>query len=338
MDTAGMGHTLKTAGIALNSAKFLDYSENYARSEMKAYLSAEALRNVLVSLDQTYGYDHVNLLAHSMGNVVVSEALRLQAVIPNAPKLAHVYAASQSAVAAEEFDSGALTQNWLWDKIRLVPNAGGQPNIYQQSPIDDGHPYFSSINHVTDYLVNFYNPVDYATQSSIFTWTLAQAAKPHNSTGIPLTDLAGLLNVGGTPTITTKMTYELNGSILTITREWIYKSWALYILHPGKQVTGRVFNLSIDIERYEALAFAMAARSVALGATPIVGTFDKAPPRANGETEAPNLWSQVAIAGTSAAMWDHSYQFNGGIQTRHTYWSTLLRKYGLTPDPKYGNL
>jgi len=96
---------------------------NYKRSEFQARRSgAVVLRAVLIDVTSRYGgAGETNVIAHSMGNVVACEALRLSAV-----PLANTYIAMQSAEASGAFD-------------RASPNSTGigglsyAPDIYRHS-------------------------------------------------------------------------------------------------------------------------------------------------------------------------------------------------------------
>ena len=166
----------------VNSNSYVDVLtdvKNYDRSEQKAFNSAGALRNLLHSLDASYGADHVNLFAHSMGNIVASEALRQEAMAPVSTKIVNAYVASQAAFAAEAFDPIAPKD------LFTLPQAPTTFDIYDKFP-PTGAAYFSSISQAAGHLYNFFNPSDYAL-SNAFTWRENQRLKPDNGyEGSPL--------------------------------------------------------------------------------------------------------------------------------------------------------
>ena len=153
--------------------------KNFDRSEQKAWNSAFALRSLLGQLHANYDTDgghHVNLFAHSMGNIVASEALRLEATSPNPQKLVHTYVASQAAVPAEAYDS-SVPHN-LRDSSALAPRflPDDQKTDYANFR-GTGKAYFADLGNAADQLVNFFNPQDYATNGSK-SWPMNQATKP----------------------------------------------------------------------------------------------------------------------------------------------------------------
>ena len=141
---------------------------NYDESDQRAYTSAQALYFLLLKLKQE-GYA-THIFAHSMGNIVTSEALRTESETKNPQKLVQVYIASQAAVPAQAYDENVpdtSLSKWDW---RI-------PNVYLHYPASgtaSNLPYFSKINLAAKNLVNFYNPLDYALSG----YLIGQAAKP----------------------------------------------------------------------------------------------------------------------------------------------------------------
>ncbi len=118
---------------------------NYNRGEYIAWKSATAFATCLNRLRARFPDYSINVLGHSMGNIVASEALRLGGEFDN-------YIMSQAAVPAHCYDVTAPSpQKFL--------------NAEQSSPTplqaaDGGyHGYFTNI---TGRIINFYNPVDFA--------------------------------------------------------------------------------------------------------------------------------------------------------------------------------
>ena len=139
---------------------------NYDSSEWQAWKSGIGLRNKLTELNQKYP-NEVRLSAHSMGNVVAGEALR----VPDGNRLVRVYAAMQAAVPSHAYDASRVTRS-------LGVFDSGTPNRYAQYFANGSPPYFSGFRGADAY-VNFYNPVD----AALGTWEIDQNVKPANSIG-----------------------------------------------------------------------------------------------------------------------------------------------------------
>ena len=95
---------------------------NYDNSEFTAWKSATGLVNLLTNLNAQYR-GHVYTLAHSMGNVVTGEALRLAGT----NQIVNTYVASQAAIPAHVYDS---TVTNLIDFTHVNPSV---PVILRQS-------------------------------------------------------------------------------------------------------------------------------------------------------------------------------------------------------------
>jgi hypothetical protein len=164
--------------------------QNYDRSERKARLSGEALHKLLHSLNDTYP-GRVRVVAHSMGNIVTSEALKLELSSSNPEVFVHTYAACQSAENANAFDPrpaskggpAALSKELIEGNKAVKEDAGLRlaygiahhspdiPNVYGHDAYDDGvfNPadsvpaYYEGINSIlSNRIVNFHNAEDYA--------------------------------------------------------------------------------------------------------------------------------------------------------------------------------
>lgn len=135
---------------------------HFDRSEFNAWRSGEGLKRLLVSLNNKHP-GRVRMFAHSMGNVVAGEALRLAGT----NILVHTYVASQAALPAHAYDSATTVREipWLLDE--------GTPNRYAHYPTDGQPAYFASVSGAARY-VNFFNTNDYALNK----WTINQNLKP----------------------------------------------------------------------------------------------------------------------------------------------------------------
>jgi hypothetical protein len=136
--------------------------ENYDRSEANAWASGAGLLNLLTGLNRQYS-GKVYLMAHSMGNVVAGEALRLA----GSTQLVNTYVALQGAVPAHAYDPSATTRTIPF------PLDSGTPNRYAHYWTDTSPSYFNGSIGAGSY-VNFYNPKDYALNM----WAIDQNVKP----------------------------------------------------------------------------------------------------------------------------------------------------------------
>ncbi len=139
---------------------------NYDKSEWQAWKSGTGLRTLLTNLTALYP-QRVRVTGHSMGNVVVGEALRISS---SAPKLAVVYAALEAAIPSHCYDSAATNR-----AIPFLEN-NNTPNIYANYWQPGSSNYFYGFQGASKY-VNFFNTNDFALRS----WQLDQNLKPAGS-------------------------------------------------------------------------------------------------------------------------------------------------------------
>jgi hypothetical protein len=97
-----------TSELGITGSNPLTDPHNYDNSEFRAWQSATGLASKLADLNAHYP-GHVYVLAHSMGNVVTGEALRLAT-----NRVANTYVASQGAIPAHVYD-GSVTNPYLID-------------------------------------------------------------------------------------------------------------------------------------------------------------------------------------------------------------------------------
>jgi len=141
--------------------------DNYADSEEKGYWSGKgAFKAFLQQLDSDYPGE-VRVFAHSMGGIVVSEALLVGAPV-------QTYAACQTAVAAHAY--GRPTGVHSVDRSPPFNIGWETPEVYANYP-PTGAAYYDSIRSV---IYNFYNPDDNALNG----WTHGQNLKPNDGDGI----------------------------------------------------------------------------------------------------------------------------------------------------------
>jgi len=134
---------------------------NYDNSETNAWRSGRSLLNFLTNLVSTHG-DNVYLIAHSMGNVVAGEALRISG--PN--QVVDTYIAMEGAVPSHAYDQLAPARS-------LSPLESGTPNRYANYWTNDAPCYFNASAGAGAY-VNFFNTNDFALSF----WQIDQNLKP----------------------------------------------------------------------------------------------------------------------------------------------------------------
>ena len=137
-----------------NSMRAAMDSGNFNRSEEIAWNSAPALHNLLAQLrSETEG--KLGVMAHSMGNIVTSEALRLA----GNNQVVDTYVMSQSAVSAHLYSGSypTATAANVGKYVPFVGDAGG--NL----------PRFVNINQAAGEVINYFNGADFALDNWL-TW------------------------------------------------------------------------------------------------------------------------------------------------------------------------
>lgn len=139
---------------------------NYDNGEFQAWNSAQGLHRLLTRLNRRHP-GRVRVFAHSMGNVVAGEALKLAA-----QPLVATYVAMQAAIASHDYDSSM--------PIRHIPVLAddGTPNLHANYWTAGSPAYFNGVSGASRY-INFYLPVDAALNQ----WQTDQNFKPANSIG-----------------------------------------------------------------------------------------------------------------------------------------------------------
>jgi hypothetical protein len=120
---------------------------NFNKSEYVAWKSAHAFRDYLLALESRSGLEGytLNVVAHSQGNIVASEAILQGGPFDN-------YIASQGAVPAHCYDPNAPT-------LQMLLNAETNKPTPYSTGLGGYHDYFAAIN---GNVVNFFNPDDFA--------------------------------------------------------------------------------------------------------------------------------------------------------------------------------
>jgi hypothetical protein len=265
---------------------------NYDDSEFQAWKSAQGLLNKLENLNAEYP-GHVYMLAHSMGNVVAGEALRLA----GSSQVVNTYVASQGAIPAHVYDA-SVSDPFLLQFIYnnpLVPdylepsgfNYGPDtPNIY-------GNWLAGNFGGGAVEIVNFLNVNDFALAAP--RWCYNQIRKP-------ATYLGGWYGYNGSPNDAAP--------------------WNNFYWQPigSSAIPFDIVNNLTN--RYEVMAYAAESRSTALGATLGVGNVSQ---NVNlSRTTNPKIWpSDPSGHGFADHFW-HSAEFRGDYWLQQGYWSELL--------------
>ncbi len=122
----------------------------YNPSEFIAFRSAAALTNTLADLRPQY--DRLTVIAHSMGNVVVGEALRLWDNAHDGQPLVNTYVAMQAAVSAGAY---GYDTNYTHTDTDLYSHNPAFASLQSDA-------LFGRDQTAAQKWVNFYNPDDYA--------------------------------------------------------------------------------------------------------------------------------------------------------------------------------
>jgi hypothetical protein len=208
--------------------------DNYDRSEYTAWKSGAGLLNKLNDLNAKYP-GRVYMLAHSMGNVVAGEALRLS----GGSRVVNTYVASQGAVSAHTYDTNIANYSFVYFAFGVpLSLSADTPNIY-------GNWFSGNNGGAAGQVVNFYNTNDYALQRSV--WQLNQLLKPDQQ-----------VHSGGFV-----WSYGYNGAT-NDPPPWNHFSKSDPL--GANTVTFDIVNVLTN--RYEVMALAAQSWTTALGATP----------------------------------------------------------------------
>jgi hypothetical protein len=147
----------------------------YDHSEFRAWKSGGALMQLLHDLDQNHP-GQVRVVAHSMGNVVMGEALR-----EAQSAYVHTYVAAQAAVPAHLYDPSVQPNLVDWGPLGTTITIR-TPDLYRHFPSGSlaELPYFAGFEtKILNPIVNYYNEQDYALN---FWWNFTQKTRPDNNT------------------------------------------------------------------------------------------------------------------------------------------------------------
>jgi pimeloyl-ACP methyl ester carboxylesterase len=272
------GFTGTLLQLATSSAK-----DNFDRSEYTAWRSATGLLNKLNDLNAEYP-GHVYLLAHSMGNVVAGEALRLA----GNSRVVNTYVASQAAVSAHTYDTNIANYSFNYPPWR---SQAVTPNIY-------GNWLSGNYGGGAGRVVNFYNTNDYALQRSV--WQLNQLLKPDQAVAMNgLWDYSYLGPANDPP------------------------PWNHFEKSATLGFTIIDFDIvNVLTNRYEVMGLSAESWTTALGATPSVGNVGGN--IYLGRITNPRIWLPDPTGNNYAAHFWHSAEFRGDYWQLQGYWSELL--------------
>ncbi len=273
---------------------FLDWPDlgllNYDRSDYRAYQTGHYFKKILEWLDGTQYAGQVRVLAHSQGNQVVGEALRLLSQSGmQGHGYVHTYVASQAAVAAHAYDAR------LNNDARFInpPYKPTTPEVmrYYFSGTPAGNPtdvpYYYGNHAVVGKMFRYFNVVDYALVGLVG-WEVNNETKPNAF-----------------------YDFENNDGDEALYTEGVDRFYQSYI------ISDRVLHMTSVLERYEIFSFCAESRSGALGAVfGPVENFDEFNLRTSGLDYDHERYS-------------HSRQFRSSIVKEWKYWNQFYRDCGL---------
>jgi hypothetical protein len=170
---------------------------NFDRSEFNAWRSGTPLNSLLNFLQGQYP-DRVRVLAHSMGNVVTGEALKLAGT----STLVNTYVASQAAIPSHCYDP-----NTAFNMVFESSYDDHTPNAYAHYWTSTATQYFYGIGGAVNF-VNYYNTNDWALNPGH--WELNQKLKPDDTTlGYNYNVTSNLITRGTTALGFPTNTYEI---------------------------------------------------------------------------------------------------------------------------------
>ncbi len=304
--TYGFGGSQSTwalARTASSGAMGIGNGTHFDRGEWTAWRSGAPLRQLLQTLNGAYNGE-LYAFSHSMGAVVVSEALRLQSQ-SGGGQILKTYVPSQAALSAHTYDSslsGAVGSTnalqWEYNHPALdngTANYGPQtPNIYNgwhAFLINGGGGGSKAVGQIK----NFYNRNDWALSAPV--WQFNQLTKP---------DYPDSTN--GQPYL-----YEYDPIVTSFGRINILNVRTL--LDQGTPADVK--------DRYEIMAFAAESRVKAFGATDNVSLA-----RITEAHDLQAIWGPDPRGQDHRTHRWHSGQFRNYIQYQRTYWKALLGTEG----------
>lgn len=274
----------------------------YNASEFAAWRSASALRIALNSLKNN-NYDNLTVIAHSMGNVVMGEALR-QWTVTGTGKLVDNYIAMQGAVASGAY--GGIHPL----SIATIPVTNPFRDLYAKYPVNEGdiQPIFKQAvdSGTATNFYNIYNPNDYALGD----WENQNAAK-----GLYVLPNAGLqwpygYEVVSTPSTEFRRVYSYTG-VPPFTVSTSYDTLSFGSSNPA-----------LSSNSYEILSFLGVSLYKPIGMVPMTDS---------GMTSIPitDLGYDSSLPGFMDYS-NHSFEWHYSAADTHIYWKYICDKsYGV---------
>ncbi|MBU0677780.1 MAG: hypothetical protein KJ626_06655 [Verrucomicrobia bacterium] len=252
-------------------------------SEFRAWLSAKYLTEFL---QERNAYGEVRILAHSQGNVLTGEAIRLY----EGPQI-RAYIATQAAMSADFYDQGpneAVDQSY-W-KIPPFYWFLSTPNVIEHfgSTDTDSRPYMVTNRSKIRRMCTYYNRDDYALRMP--RWELNNVMKPDNWT---------------------PYFYSYEGS----EDQYDEDGQDHFFRGTVPVEPEEVLHMTNDRERYQIFSYCAESRVKALGQLPN-SLFDT-----NGNW---NLSSSSGGMGYNDNHYSHSKQFRSNIVDQWAYWSRVM--------------
>lgn len=270
----------------------LDVLINYDRSEYLAWNSAKALTSVLEAL-HTEDALNISLLAHSQGNVVAGESLRLA----NANTV-KTYVASQAALSASLYSGEYPTVSMLPPLALDSFDTPAVMSLYPgRAPLQN---YFAEIPGKINPLINYFNRKDYSlVEAGPLTpgWEYNNQTRPDNSIGYGYD--------GDTEDYSTN-----------VGDSGFYKD----------TLTTARRDLTFPDNDHEIFSFIAESRTKALGAVlPFESFLD-----ATLSVDAVGSRDLEATAGYDNKRYSHSRQFRSNIVDEHNYWRNFTVDCGIS--------
>lgn len=311
--------------------------QNYGDSEALARQIGPKLTNLLVGLKEE---KNVHIFAHSMGNVVVSEALRFSGgtslvahyVASQAAEVAGAYKPLQSLmkhrapVANITFSSPEdawrfynLDNHLLDVEYEMPPNhysytipalhGATSPDFEHQEATQEGWGagYYAGIKQSAGRIVNFFNKKD----AALLSWELNQLTKPDFLDG---------------PTWEYDYSWDCLRGVACLVDPYPDTEKDDKVTDVYKKATNEIlWNLqpALDANSADILGHIVPARTNALGQVSVSGA-------------ASEVAFNISLNKTSSAFNDanqgHSAQFYGNYILRKNYWKSLLSEFGFILD------
>jgi hypothetical protein len=262
---------------------------------------------------------HVYLLAHSMGNIVAGEALRIAAQSGDG-QLVNTYVASQAAVPAECFDPNQANinpLNYTIDRpVKSFVFGLVSTKLFAGQYGPDTPDIYGGWMANSQKSSNFFNPNDYA----LHYWQLDQVLKP---------DVRAQVYYYGTPDLSTVQDQFAKAPYLNPSTGVVDNSTAQIIIrtHVATGSTPLELGSQSNVQdRYEIMAYAAEPRSLPLGGVNSGLKTSSRLPQPGG------VWPYDTLPQDfgpySAHPW-HSAQFRFANGEQAKYWNSLLEEFGL---------